>query len=150
MKKFLAAVLAGVCILCLWCTVKGEGYTIDALMYSSQKAQLISAMEKEDYEKAADCLSFYSVSSNLDESERRRRWTEFLQGAGFSFKDIQRTKLYTDNGLTKSYATATLDDGRQMTFTIIVQGGGLAISNVCFDGLYDSAICRFLTTYDPG
>ena len=93
-------------------------------------------------------MSFYKYTGNLLVDERKRLWIDWM--SGLAFEKVERGNLYTDNGLTRCYAIAKLEDGREITFTIIVQGNGLAISNVCFDGLYDTAVGRQMTTYNPG
>lgn len=127
-------------------TVSGDGITIDAIRYNGEKAKLVSALENEDYEKTAGYMSFYGCE---DTRQARSDWAEAMENSGIAFEKIKRRNLYTDDGITLCRADATLQDGTEISFGIVVQDGGLSISTVHTenDREYYSTL---LTTYYPG
>ena len=150
MKKVLmrAAVVAALFLaFVLLMTFSGDGISIDALTYSNDKSNLVEAMENEDYEKAAEYLSFYGKE---DICTARSYWASAMENSGVAFRSIKRKNLIADDGITLCPATAVLEDGSKMSFRIVVQGKGLAIGNIHTDNGQEEMYQKLMTTYNPG
>ena len=130
-------------------TLWGEGYTVDALLYRNKGYKLIEALENEEYEKAAQYLSFYGSE---DVTAEREQWVEDMQSLDIDIFSANCKALSADDGIVKTNVQAYFYGGQELCFDVIVQGKGLAISSVYVTGddelteLYQ----KIMTTYNPG
>ena len=73
-----------------------------------------------------------------------------MQASGIEFKEIHCDKLWGDDGIALANATATLENGAEIFFRIIVQGNGLSISGISDNNGVNEDYSRLMTTYNPG
>ncbi|MBP1571216.1 MAG: hypothetical protein J6C76_04900, partial [Oscillospiraceae bacterium] len=107
------------------------------------------ALENEEYEKAAQYLSFYGSE---DVTADREQWVEDMQSLDIDIFSANCKALSADDGIVKTNVQAYFYGGQELCFDVIVQGKGLAISSVHVTGdeelteLYQ----KIMTTYNPG
>ena len=129
-------------------TMQGEGYfTLEAILNRKDNRSFLSALEKENYTEAAEYLGFYGEE---DKTAARKKWAENMTGADFSFAELKYGHIYTDDGITLCPVRAILDDGREMSFRVVVQDRELSVSIVHIDSPDKERYQDIMTTYYPG
>ena len=151
MKKALKAVSFAIItmVLFIFCsTMQGEGYfTLEAILNRKDNRSFLSALEQENYTEAADYLGFYGEEYK---TAARKKWAENMAGADFSFAELKYSHVYTDDGITLCPVRAILDDGREMSFRVVVQDRELSVSIVHIDSPDEEKYQDIMTTYYPG
>lgn len=152
MKKLAMAVAALFVVAVIFVsvsTLSGEGITVESIAYRNKAEKFVTALVNKDFDTASQYLSFHGRE---DAPHYRQEWVQQMENIDFDILSQNHRGLITDDGLTKTTVEAYFADGRELTFDIIVQGSGLAISSVHITGndaqteLYRKA----MTTYNPG
>lgn len=123
--------------------------SVDALRYRNKAYKLIEAIENENFEDAAQYLSFYGSEDVANEKEQWIANMELLDADIFS---ANYRALSADDGIVKTSVQAYFSDGHELCFDIVVQGKGLAIAavNITGDDSLTEIYQKTMTTYNPG
>lgn len=142
---FVVLIVGFVAAFTLW----GEGYTVDALLYRNKAFELVKALENEDYETAAQYLSFYGSD---DITSDREQWTKDMEALDVDVFSANCKALAADDGIVKTNVQAYFYNGQELCFDVVVQGKGLAISSVYVIGNDEQTEIyqKVMTTYNPG
>ena len=131
------------------CTLQGEGLSFDAVIYRNKAYKLITALEEENFEQAAEYLSFYGSE---DIENARKQWISDMELLNVEIFSANSKALSADDGITKTSVEAYFPNGHELCFDIIVQGKGLAIGSVRItgDGQLSELYSKAMTSYNPG
>ncbi|MBE6107520.1 MAG: hypothetical protein E7192_02640 [Erysipelotrichaceae bacterium] len=132
-----------------WCTLSGEGLSLDALMYRSQANAFLNDLSLSDYASASQYLSCYG-SENVQFEQSL--WAEKMEDLGIEFVSMNYSPLYADDGIAQTWVTAVLATGDHLEFRVMVQGDGLSVSSIyLYDNeVFEKVIQKAMTSHHPG
>lgn len=132
-----------------WCTLSGEGLSLDALMYRRQANEFLNALSLSDFASASQYLSCYG-SENVP--YERSLWTEKMEELGLEFASMNYSSLSADDGIAQTWVRAVLATGDHLEFRVMVQGDGLSVSSIyLYDNeMFEKVIQEVMTSHNPG
>ncbi len=132
-----------------WCTLSGEGLSLDALMYRSQANAFLNDLSMSDYASASQYLSCYGFENVQVEQSL---WAERMEELGIEFASMSYSSLSADDGIAQTWVRAVLTTGEHLEFRVMVQGDGLSVSSVyLYDNeVFEKVIQRAMTSHYPG
>lgn len=152
MKSIFAFLIAPIICIGLfigWCTLSGEGLTLDALLYRNEANAFLHYLSDSDYEQASEYLSFYGCEDVVQE---RVNWIKDMEELDLNFSEMRWTPLYAEDGLVYRYVTVILESGETLEFRLLVQGKGLSLYSIYVHNneKLTERIQKMMTSHNPG